>query len=111
MRILNLLLAVYILVLSVSPCTDDHHRHEQPDGSQVTVVPAQDHAAGAHDCDGITCSPFCLCHCLGGFVPLTHTFPDIHPAITLLPAQALSMPAIDQPREYAVSLWQPPTQA
>ncbi|MGA9639108.1 DUF6660 family protein [Flavobacterium sp.] len=68
MKMLNILLSLYLVVLSCLPCADmkvDSLAHQ-------SVIENANDAGHAHDTDNDLCSPFCICSCCG-FHTLTFT--------------------------------------
>ncbi|MFT4030923.1 MAG: hypothetical protein QM669_00735 [Siphonobacter sp.] len=107
MRILNVLLAVYVLILSVCPCTEEHHHHTES-ASAVASIEADQHASHDHHGASAHCSPFCVCHCLGGFVSLAYSLPELAVSVLLPLPKSTFWYDTAQPREYHLSIWQPP---
>jgi hypothetical protein len=67
MKFLNVILAIYILVLSVIPCADSIE-NLLPTNSTTYIHSDDTHSGHNHEnesCD--LCSPFCVCACCGGF--------------------------------------------
>lgn len=103
--VFSLLMSVYVLLLSVLPCTDVGLPIR--DSNQPTQVTADHHT---HDTDrpvGDQCSPFCSCTCCGTVGVQSPVFafdfaepqPVAHSVPTLTPA---FLPSV------ALSTWQPP---
>ncbi|OZI06695.1 hypothetical protein BWI93_18780 [Siphonobacter sp. BAB-5385] len=109
MRILALFLALYTLILSVAPCTEHHHVRTASTTTQVSIQ-TQDHDEDSHE--HALCSPFCVCHCTGGFVATLLTVPEFtSTSLSLSPDKPSFWYILAQPQGYAFSIWQPPLQA
>ncbi len=101
MRIFTFIFSLFILVLSIVPCSDDENCNE------ANIELSSDHADHDHEED--SCTPFCTCSCCScaGFVFLALKF-----HVTLQEAKILS-PAVtinnsDFISNYFNSFWQPP---
>lgn len=61
MKILNIILSIYIIVLTAYPCADKHNDVLVKSSHQQTS--SQDNHS--HETDNDLCSPFCVCNCSG----------------------------------------------
>ncbi|MBC3787760.1 DUF6660 family protein [Spirosoma utsteinense] len=59
--IVHLLLSMYMLLLSVLPCTDSHARPNE----RTTTIAADTHRHPADSAANDLCSPLCSCSCCG----------------------------------------------
>ncbi len=67
MKLINTILALYVLVLSCIPCSDETEQI-LPAYSSSYIHTSNTHSGHNHhneSCD--LCSPFCICACCGGF--------------------------------------------
>ncbi|MDR6194130.1 DUF6660 family protein [Siphonobacter sp. SORGH_AS_0500] len=111
MRICSLLLAFYILMLSVAPCTEHHHEPVPERSTVLTQLTPADHPHH-NDCEHALCSPFCVCHCTGIFIHSVLQLPELtvtesysfHPKATF-------WYTLSQPQGYSFAIWQPPMQS
>ncbi|MFD2571977.1 hypothetical protein ACFSUS_15140 [Spirosoma soli] len=104
MRLVQLILALYVVVLSALPC-EALCLGEEP-------TPAADQSPGpvSDDCaDQEWCSPFCLCATCSGFtIPRSHPFSAVIPPDQLITVALL--PCYQAPHALYVPdrIWQPP---
>ncbi|WP_425576796.1 DUF6660 family protein [Nibrella saemangeumensis] len=102
MKLLQIILALYVLVLSALPCEALCLDESTPVAAQASQ-PGSDHS---HD---ETCSPFCLCATCPGFtVPQT---PQLEAAITQrsrIPVAVLPFYQALHTLDVSDSIWQPP---
>ncbi|WP_435226501.1 DUF6660 family protein [Niabella hirudinis] len=104
MKFFALIFVVYLLVVSVIPCSDGYSRCASS-GSRVEMTMSHDHQASHRD----ICGPFCMCSCCGA----TANF-----AFQLLKVNEAKMPDVKNrkflPRDfffhsnYYGNIWQPP---
>ncbi|WP_394332461.1 DUF6660 family protein [Niabella drilacis] len=104
MKFFALLFVVYLLAVSVMPCSDGYSRCNTS-GSGTEMTRSHDHPASHRD----ICGPFCICSCCGA----TANF-----AFQLLKADATKAPDVKArkflPRDfffisnYYGNIWQPP---
>jgi hypothetical protein len=104
MRSIRLLLALYILFLAVTPCSDEMVLvHEGKSISALSIK--SDHNHSEADQDG--CTPFCVCSCCATNIQLSHATD-----IALVPFfhnTKIITPYFDIPVLHGVkSIWQPP---
>jgi hypothetical protein len=100
MRLFAFILSLFILVLSIVPCSDDEDCKE---GIELTA----DHSGHDHEED--SCTPFCACSCCG-CAALILSAPVIH--VTLKEVEVFTSTATsyhsDFTSNYFYSIWQPP---
>ncbi|QDH80322.1 hypothetical protein FKX85_15265 [Echinicola soli] len=60
MKIIQVILSYYLLILVVLPCADEHSAVVS-DNQDTVVVALEDHHSHGSDAD--YCSPLCVCHC------------------------------------------------
>ena len=103
MKIFTLLFALYVLVLSMTPCQAAHCRHEHH------ATEPQDHEEDHDDSDGHeVCSPFCVCSACAGFVANEIHAPHLQPSGAFFNvAQNDFLPIADLPEVY-LRVFQPP---
>lgn len=65
MRFISIILMMYVMVLTLIPCSDHlfessntQHQHKHSENQK-------DHQHENHDCGKDTCTPFCTCSCCG----------------------------------------------
>ncbi|HMS66525.1 MAG: hypothetical protein IPL23_27325 [Saprospiraceae bacterium] len=105
MKIFTFILSIYILVLSIVPCTDgigyyiDYELPQQPMDQQ-----SHDHSNQNQD----HCSPFCICACCSSLViiPLTHEMAQIKFDLS---ASYLHHYTFDYTFDYNKGVWHPPS--
>ncbi|QBQ42011.1 DUF6660 family protein [Sphingobacterium psychroaquaticum] len=110
MKWLSTILLVYVLALTLMPCTDNDL--VPPSQMAATSLVQHNHQAektGSHDHKQDSCSPFCSCSCCG-ITLSTIYFQTIHvekPFTTFLPMEITreKFPLISNILE---NIWQPP---
>ncbi|WP_137403498.1 DUF6660 family protein [Echinicola rosea] len=60
MKVMQVILRYYLLVLVVLPCADEHQTMVSENQDTVVALENQGHS---HDSDEDHCSPLCVCHC------------------------------------------------
>ena len=101
MKRLLLLLPFYLLFLSCMPCADS----KEENGGNLTAVSGA--AAGGHEKQDETCSPFCSCNCCGQRVSNNQL---LIPS-TILPVIIPKQHTIVKPfflQNVSYDIWQPP---
>ncbi|CAM4357477.1 DUF6660 family protein [Flavobacterium terrigena] len=103
MKILNIILSVYIIMLTAYPCAD---KHNDVLVKSSNTSPQHNHS---HDEEADLCSPFCVCNCCGqqtltfleiqSFQFLVH-FQEIKSSISFYKSTSFS--------NFYGSIWQPP---
>ena len=61
MKLLNIILSIYLTVLSCLPCSDLEISHSAISVDEHKI----DKDQNSHDEDDDLCSPFCVCNCCG----------------------------------------------
>jgi hypothetical protein len=101
---MRLLFALYILALSVYPCSDKGTcADEQKAGIAVVDTSDHDHTQAEQD----ICTPLCICSCCAASVQLTVSYLSMpvridHDTKLIIPYQEKSLLNLPQ------SIWQPP---
>ena len=68
MKIIRFILAIYITVLTVYPCSDPYTCIDEfQNGVQVVSVSDHDHSDAERD----VCTPFCICSCCAAHIKLS----------------------------------------
>jgi len=108
MKVIYSILAVYMMVVFLMPCTDTNEElsfHNQNNAQEVTHTDSHDHQDSAD-----MCSPFCFCGCCGmvsGIVLQWHPYALVTAhTFELFRAEEYYKP-IFVPR-YVGKIWQPP---
>jgi len=103
MKILNIILSIYIIILTAYPCADKHN--------DVLVKSSNTSSQHnhSHDEEADLCSPFCVCNCCG---QQTITFLEIQSIQFLVQFQEIKTSisfykSISFSNFYG-SIWQPP---
>ncbi len=104
MRVMYFLFAMYVLALSVYPCSDKETCADEGKAG-ITIVSVTDHNHTSSEVD--QCTPFCICACCAANIQLNHqlqiTFSDlIHN--TQVATLYFERPLLNN----AKSIWQPP---
>ncbi|AWW28820.1 hypothetical protein DN752_00995 [Echinicola strongylocentroti] len=60
MKVIQVILSYYLLLLVVFPCADEHKNETLVQKESVVLSQGSDHQ---HDGDADHCSPLCVCHC------------------------------------------------
>lgn len=63
MKWLNIILSIYLIILSCMPCTDDVVNVDVSNSSHSELT--LNHENHSHDDKEDTCPPFCICNCCG----------------------------------------------
>src|SRR5690349_15589577 len=101
---MRLLFAVYLLALSVYPCSDKSTcSHEKKDGIAIVNPNHHDHKQAEQD----ICSPLCICSCCAASVQLTVNYIHLpvyieHRTKHIIPYQEKALLNFPQ------AIWQPP---
>ncbi len=67
-KLLSLILSIYMLALSLAPCTDGlQHEHQTNSCNNEVLVDHHNHADNNNEHQD-TCPPFCVCVCCGSIV-------------------------------------------
>lgn len=102
MKVLHFLLSIYLLVLSMAPCSDAVECTE----ANLTIVSSSiGHDNHSHEAE--MCTPFCICACCGSIVPMTQQRASLSP----LDFNSLEITGTYNsilPLEVYHSIWQPP---
>ncbi len=105
MRLFSFILSLYILALSVVPCSDGIvHNLDDVDANIELSQTEHDHNHSGHnDC----CTPFCTCACCGSLVtaPTSHHISEVR---VLLSTTYLFSYNFDYSFEYVEGVWHPP---
>lgn len=99
MRLVALILSLFIVSLSLVPCSDDIHVDEQ-------MELASDHSNHDHE-QGDTCNPFCSCSCCG-IAGLILSSPVCYSTFQPLEISTISVYNSDFVSSYYYFFWQPP---
>jgi hypothetical protein len=103
-KAIRLLFALYILALSVYPCSDKATcSHEKKEGIAIVDPNHHDHKQAEQD----ICSPLCICSCCAASVQLTVNYINMpvgieHATKFVIPYQEKALV------NHASSIWQPP---
>lgn len=100
------ILVVYLLALSLVPCSD-------PSGRCDDMAPEVAEASGSHhhhDGGGNDhCSPFCACTCCGISVVVSeYSFPALEPPLQLNSSQEVVIHDSSFVSTYLGNIWEPP---
>jgi len=103
MKLFQLILSFYILLLSCFPCGD---RLECNEKNELKISASLEHKAHSHETE--SCTPFCTCSCCAASTVLYYSsasvkVPKVDFAIIQFPHYADSF----RP-ELSFSIWQPP---
>ncbi|MBC7893735.1 MAG: hypothetical protein H7Y12_16065 [Sphingobacteriaceae bacterium] len=113
MKLLSIVWACYVLVLSCLPCTHDHEAVLRPNAVASSRVDAAEPVTTSREShprdDDHACSPFCTCTCCGAqlSVPQTPTFRADPLDWEFLPTGQYTYPASAWVAPDA-TIWQPP---
>lgn len=102
MKALSLFLCLYLMLLSVLPCSDVEECNES---IQMSISQSIDHDNHSHEME--LCSPFCICVCCGQFTNFTNTSTDL----IQITAYSATEPVMHQsgfPLDVHLAIWQPP---
>jgi hypothetical protein len=99
MKMFAFVMAIMVLVLSVTPCAD-----AKAFAKDVKTEIKQDHPEGQNHNDA--CSPFCQCACCAGF-SINHKIPGFT-SITAFISKPISHYLPSTIFEIALPIWQPP---
>jgi hypothetical protein len=103
-KVIRFLFAMYILALSVYPCSDkDTCVDERKEGSVVINVDDHNHTSSEMD----RCTPFCFCSCCAAHIQLNY-FSDVS-LVNLVHNTKLATPYFENPLLHnSKAIWQPP---
>ena len=105
MKILNIILSIYIVILTAYPCADKHRDFD----NMVEIDFSQKHNDHSHSNDNDLCSPFCVCNCCGqqtlSFIEVQSfnflvQFKEIKTSVSFYKSISFS--------NFHKSIWQPP---
>lgn len=104
MRLACSFIAIYILALSVYPCSDQETcADERIQGVTAVNVQGHDHAGNESD----HCTPFCICSCCATHIQLQYAF-DIT-LVNLVHNTPVATRYIEKPSlNNSKAIWQPP---
>lgn len=108
MKLINIILAVYVLALSCIPCADEASE-QNPNLAKVFIYSGNSHSGHNHENDSCElCSPFCICACCGGFT-VAKTLPQLNPLthFTNNEAQRFDYSSVSL-SNYSSQFWHPP---
>ena len=104
MKFLTLIFSIYLLALSIVPCSDAFNAG-QNDKENVTFSAAHDHSTENAD----FCSSFCICNCCTS--PVISKFQAYHlpiPIIKIFPEQKFPIRKLSFISVYTGNTWHPP---
>lgn len=103
-RLTYIILAVYIFLCALYPCTDSD-MHTGPIQEGIAILSDHDHSHSGVELD--ICSPFCICSCCSANIRLSvpnqieQTYVEHN---TVLISQYIEHPVLD----VSLAIWQPP---
>ena len=105
MKIINIILSLYLVVLSCLPCAD--MKLNSLADSSIKVI--SNHENHSHDKENDLCPPFCVCNCCGTQIfNFSQEFSfEFRKIPTEIPTQIPSYKSILISNFYG-SIWQPP---
>lgn len=104
MKFLVAIFNIYLLALSVMPCTDVHTTCSS-ESAILTIAENHDHASDHND----TCSPFCVCSCCNTIGTLHFTEYYLKSAKQYVALHAkFAVRAIVYDSNFFGNIWQPP---
>ena len=104
MQQFSIILAIYILVLALMPCSD---KLEFCNGSEVSHSILDPHGHDHHDHEGDECTPFCACACCGSLLTFQAKYLDLD-FITFISTKCEFYFLSDYSHGYVKGVWHPP---
>ncbi len=105
MRLFSFILSIYVLALSVVPCSDGiAHKLDDVDANIEVSQTEHDHNPSDHS---DYCTPFCSCSCCGSLttVPTGHQIGEVK----ILASTTYLFPyKFDYSSDYTEGVWHPP---
>jgi hypothetical protein len=99
LRVISFLLALYLVVISFAPCSDNHVLSEHEKDAVATTHSPCDNESDA-------CSPFCICSCCQGFMMITFGLKNISSGFSK--DISFSSFLIGKPTAEFTDFWRPP---
>lgn len=105
MKLISVLMAIYIMVLSIVPCTDGISQIDLYPTIEISVE--EDHHDHTHDAED-SCTPCCVCSCCGTVMMVPSISSISRYRVDLAPTYQFPY-TFDYSFDYKNGVWHPPT--